>query len=184
MAEKLQIHGTAIPGLLDIRLDVREDERGSFTEIYQATKLRELGLPPFRPVQNNRSVNLEAGVTRGLHAEPWEKYVATMGRVLGVWVELRPVPEFGTVVTMELTPDRAVFVPRGVANGYQTLEPNTIYSYLVNRHWREGVPYVGVNLFDPELAIEWPIPPAQAIVSDKDMVNPMLADIQPMKVSR
>ena len=55
-------------------------------------------------------------------------------------------------------PDRAVYVPRGVGNGYQTLEPDTAYAYLVNAHWRPDAEYQHVNLADETLAIDWPIP--------------------------
>ena len=60
--------------------------------------------------------------TRGLHAEPWDKLISLAhGRIFGAWVDLRPGAGFGTVFTLELGPETAVFVPRGVANGYQAL---------------------------------------------------------------
>lgn len=46
-----------------------------------------------------------------------------------------PGETFGATVTVELGPDTAVFVPRGVGNSFQTLEDNTAYTYLVNDHW-------------------------------------------------
>ena len=73
-------------------------------------------------------------------------------------------------------------MPRGVANGYQTLEPNVTYTYLVNEHWSPEAKYTFVNLFDPSLGIKWPIPKDQAIVSDKDAAHPMLKDVKPMEV--
>jgi dTDP-4-dehydrorhamnose 3,5-epimerase-like enzyme len=82
---------------------------------------------------------------------------------------------------MELTPEKAVFVPRGVANGYQTLESNITYTYLVNAHWSPDAKYAAVNLFDPALGIDWPIPKDKAIVSEKDLNNPLLADVIPME---
>ena len=82
----------------------------------------------------SRSTNA-AGTTRGIHAEPWDKFVSVAtGRIFGAWVDLRDGPTFGTVFTAELDPSRAVFVPRGVGNAFQTLEPNTAYIYLVNDH--------------------------------------------------
>ena len=83
-----------------------------------------LGLPDFGPVQNNISFNDEVGVTRGIHAEPWDKFVSVAtGRVFGAWVDLRDGPSFGAVYTCEIDPSVAVFVPKGVGNAYQTLEP-------------------------------------------------------------
>ncbi|WP_448065283.1 dTDP-4-dehydrorhamnose 3,5-epimerase family protein, partial [Escherichia coli] len=91
-----------------------------------------LGLPDFGPVQNNVSFNDAVGTTRGIHAEPWDKYISTaFGSVFGAWVDLRAGETFGRVFTAELDPSTAIFVPRGVGNAYQTLEPNTVYTYLV-----------------------------------------------------
>ena len=78
-------------------------------------------------------------------------------------------------------PDKAIFVPRGVANSYQSLKENITYTYLVNEHWSPEAQYSSVNLFDPTLGINWPIAKDQAVVSEKDLANPMLADVQPME---
>jgi dTDP-4-dehydrorhamnose 3,5-epimerase len=173
-----QVSETPIPGLFVIDVPLHGDRRGWFKESYQKAKLEALGLPAFEIVQNNFSFNEEIGVTRGLHAEPWEKYLTVAnGRVFGAWVDLRPGPSFGRTFTLEVTPATAVFVPRGVANGYQTLEEKITYTYLVNDHWSPQATYSSVNLFDPELAIPWPIDAADAIVSDKDAVQPLLADL-------
>ncbi|HXR50256.1 MAG TPA: dTDP-4-dehydrorhamnose 3,5-epimerase family protein, partial [Verrucomicrobiae bacterium] len=117
----LAVHETAIPGFYEIDLAVHGDNRGWFKENYQRAKMEALGLPHFEIVQNNFSYNAERGATRGLHAEPWEKYISVAnGRIFGAWVDLRQGDAFGKVLTMEITPEKAVFVPRGVANGYQT----------------------------------------------------------------
>jgi dTDP-4-dehydrorhamnose 3,5-epimerase len=179
----LSVRETNIPGFYEIDLDLRGDNRGWFKENYQREKLEKLGLPHLEIVQNNFSFNEEVGVTRGLHAEPWEKYVSLAhGKALGAWVDLRKGPSFGTKLTIELTPDKAVFVPRGVANGYQTLEPNVVYTYLVNAHWSPDAKYTFVSLFDPAVGIDWPIAKDKAICSDKDLGHPMLADVKPMEV--
>lgn len=179
----LKVRETSIPGLFEIDLVVHGDKRGWFKENYQKAKLEALGLPAFEIVQNNISFNEEVGVTRGLHAEPWEKFISVAtGKVFGAWVDLRQGDSFGRVLTLEITPDKAVFVPRGVANGYQTLEPNVAYTYLVNAHWSPEAKYTFVNLFDPELAIKWPIAREQAVVSEKDLGHPLLKDVTPMEV--
>lgn len=181
MATELKVKKTSIPGFYEIDLIVNGDSRGSFKENYQKEKLEALGLPSFEIKQNNISFNKDVGVTRGLHAEPWEKYISLAnGKVFGAWVDLRDGPTFGTTLTMVLTPEKAVFVPRGVANGFQTLEENTAYTYLVNDFWSPDKKYQSVNLFDPALKISWPIPKEQATVSDKDLVNPMLSEIKGM----
>jgi dTDP-4-dehydrorhamnose 3,5-epimerase len=182
MNQQLALHETEIPGMYVIDLVVHGDSRGWFKESYQREKMEALGLPHFEAVQNNISYNAETGVTRGLHAEPWEKYISlAYGKVFGAWVDLRAGESFGKVITMELTSDKAVFVPRGIANGYQTLEPHVTYIYLVNAHWSPDAQYAGINLFDPALNINWPIPQESAIISEKDTHNPLLADIKPME---
>jgi dTDP-4-dehydrorhamnose 3,5-epimerase len=182
MSTQLGVHETEIPGFLVVDLVLHGDDRGWFKENYQREKMEALGLPHFEIVQNNFSYNEERGVTRGLHAEPWEKFISLAnGRVFGAWIDLRAGDSFGKVVTMEVTPEVAVFVPRGVANSYQTLETNITYTYLVNAHWSPDAKYASVNLFDPALHIDWPIDKDQAIVSEKDSNNPMLADVQPME---
>ncbi len=181
----LGVRETSIPGLFEIDLVVHRDNRGWFKENYQRAKLEALGLPRFEIVQNNISFNEEAGVTRGLHAEPWEKFISVAtGKVFGAWVDLREGPTFGNVETITITPDKAVFVSRGIANGYQTLEPNTAYTYLVNDHWSPETKYTFVNLFDLELKIKWPIPQAEAIISEKDANHPLLKDVVAMEVSQ
>lgn len=179
----LRVTPTPIPGLLEVDLDVRGDERGWFKESYQRAKLEPLGVPPFEIVQNNFSYNAERGVTRGLHAEPWEKYVSLAnGRVFGAWVDLRRGASFGVTFTLELTPAKAVFVPRGVANGYQTLDVGVTYTYLVNEHWSPDARYSSVNLWDPEVGIPWPIRREAAVVSDKDRAHPPLAEVEPFDI--
>jgi dTDP-4-dehydrorhamnose 3,5-epimerase len=120
-----------------------------------------------------------------VHAEPWDKLVSVAtGRAFGAWVDLREGPGFGAVFHLELDPSVAVFVPRGVGNSYQTLEDATAYSYLINAHWRPGRAYDACDLGDPALAIPWPIPLAEADLSDKDRSNPALTDVSPVPARR
>jgi len=175
----MRIETTVIPELLVVRLDVHTDNRGWFKENWQREKMVAAGLPDFGPVQNNMSFNAKAGTTRGIHAEPWDKFVSSaQGRYFGVWVDLRDGDSFGRVVTVEVDESVAVFVPRGVGNAYQTLTDNVTYSYLVNDHWSESLTgeYAYVNLSDPTLGIEWPIPLDQVEISDKDRNHPFLGN--------
>lgn len=183
MQEELKVTESPIPGLFVVNLVLHGDNRGWFKENYQKSKMEALGLPAFEVVQNNFSYNEEVGVTRGLHAEPWEKFISVAnGKVFGAWIDLRKGPTFGQTFTIEITPDIAIFVPRGVANGYQTLTPNVTYTYLVNEHWSPEAKYTFVNLFDSEIAINWPFSQANAIVSDKDKSHPFLKDTMPMEI--
>ncbi|MET0700773.1 MAG: dTDP-4-dehydrorhamnose reductase [Mycobacterium sp.] len=174
----LQHSATAIPGLTVWELPVHGDNRGWFKENWQRQKMVAAGLADFGPVQNNVSFNDAVGTTRGIHAEPWDKFVSVAtGRIFGAWVDLRAGPTFGAVVTAELDPSRAVFVPRGVGNAYQTLAPDTAYTYLVNDHWTADAVYTSVNLADETVAIDWPIPLERAELSAKDRAHPPLAEV-------
>ena len=176
------IKETSIPGLLILELPVHGDSRGWFKENWQREKMRAAGLPDFGPVQNNISFNDEIGVTRGIHAEPWDKFVSVAsGKIFGAWVDLREGDSFGAVFTAELDASFAVFVPRGVANSYQTLEADTAYVYLVNDHWSPDAEYTFVNLADETIGIQWPIPLENALLSEKDQAHPRLDAVVPMK---
>lgn len=175
------VRQTSIEGLLKVELDVHGDSRGWFKESYQAAKLAEQGLPEMHVVQNNVSYNAQAGVTRGIHAEPWDKYVSPAhGRVFCALVDLRKGPGFGTVVTTELGVGDGLYLPAGVGNSFCTLEPHTVYNYLVNAHWSPESAYTMVNLFDPTLAVPWPVDKEDMVLSDKDLTHPLLADVTPV----
>ena len=179
----MRIETTDVPGLLVVHLDVHGDNRGWFKENWQREKMVAAGLPDFGPVQHNVSYNGTAGTIRGIHAEPWDKYVSVAsGRAFGAWVDLREGESFGFTFWVELNPQTAVFVPRGVANAFQVLEDGTAYSYLVNDHWSPDALYANVNLLDPELAIPWPLPVAE--MSEKDRKHPLLAEVTPLAPRR
>ncbi|KAA9135367.1 sugar nucleotide-binding protein [Microbacterium caowuchunii] len=172
---------TPIPGLVVFDLPVHGDSRGWFKENWQREKMVPAGLPDFGPVQNNISFNDQVGTTRGIHAEPWDKWVSVAtGRIFGAWVDLREGPTFGAVYTTELDPSKAIYVPRGVGNSYQTLEPDTAYTYLVNDHWSPDAEYSFLNLADETVAIPWPIPLDQVEISRKDLAHPRLSDVTPI----
>jgi dTDP-4-dehydrorhamnose reductase/dTDP-4-dehydrorhamnose 3,5-epimerase len=186
-SKDLTIKETTIPGLLVVDIPVHGDSRGWFKENWQRSKKLELGLPDFGPVQNNISFNAERGVTRGIHAEPWDKYISVgAGKIFGAWVDLREGDSFGNVFTVEMDPSKAIFVPRGVGNSFQALENNTVYTYLVNDHWSAEAQeqYTFVNLADKTANIKWPIPLDKAELSDKDKRLPQLKDVKPMAPKR
>lgn len=180
-----RVSHTDIPGLLVVDVQLHEDERGWFKENWQRAKMTDLGLPDFGPVQNNMSFNAEAGVTRGFHAEPWDKLISVAtGRIFGAWIDLREGPTFGRLFTTDVDAGRAVFVPRGVGNAYQALEAGTCYTYLVNEHWSAEARsrYTFTNLAHPD--VEWPIPLSEAVLSEADRTHPVLADVRAFKQPR
>ena len=178
-----KVQQTELAGLYTVEIVINADSRGSFREAYQEQKLEALGLPKLGPVQWNISENLRAGIVRGIHAEPWDKYIHVIqGRAFSAIVDLRPdSTTFGYHKTFELTPNTALFVSKGFGNAYQALEANTIYAYLVNAHWTMGTTYPSVRFDDPDLQIAWPMQPGPDDVSEKDRKNPTLRQAFPAK---
>ena len=172
-----------IPGMIEFDIPVHGDNRGWFKENFQKEKMIPLGFPESffaeGKLQNNVSFSRQ-GVLRGLHAEPWDKYisVADNGKVLGAWVDLRAGDSFGHVYQTVIDASKGIFVPRGVANGFQVLSETVSYSYLVNDYWAlELKPkYAFVNYADPTLGIEW-ADVAHAEVSEADKNHPLLKDV-------
>ena len=88
--------------------------------------------------------------------------------------------------TTRLDPAKAIYVPRGVGNSFQALQDGTVYTYLVNAHWslEQKKTYTFVNLADPELNIQWPIPLEESERSVAELHHPMLKDAKPMAPKR
>lgn len=185
-SKPLKKYETTIPGLVVFDLTVLGDNRGWFKENWQKEKMLSIGLPDFGPVQNNFSFNGKRGTMRGIHAEPWDKFISVgAGSFFGAWVDIREgSPTYGITFTTEIDSSKAIFVPAGVANSYLTLEDNTVYSYLVNDHWHADANYSFVNATDPSLKIEWPIPPEQWEMSEKDKNHPLLKDASPVPAKK
>ena len=178
----MKVTQTRLKGLFYIELDVFADERGNFREAWQAEKMTAAGLPDFKPVQNNISES-KRGVTRGVHAEPWDKYIhVPFGTAFAAVADLREdSPTFGECETFELGQGNALFVERGFGNSYQVTSDWAAYSYLVTEHWQAGVTYPAIALDDPDLAIAWPLAREEWILSEKDMKNPTLRAYYPHK---
>ncbi|GMA70533.1 dTDP-4-dehydrorhamnose 3,5-epimerase [Leuconostoc litchii] len=177
---------SAIPGMVAFDIPVHGDNRGWFKENFQKEKMVPLGFPEsfFKDgkLQNNVSLSRK-GVLRGLHAEPWDKYisVADNGSVLGSWVDLREGDSFGHVYQTVIDASKGIYVPRGVANGFQVLSETVSYSYLVNDYWAlELKPkYAFVNYADPALDITWD-DVENAEVSEADKNHALLKDVVPL----
>ena len=173
---ELKVRPCAIDGLFEISLVVNHDDRGSFREAYQREKLTALGLPDLGPVQWNISENHSKGTLRGIHAEPWDKYIHMIaGEAFAAIVDLRPEsPTYKQYETFTLNQDNAIYVTRGLGNSYQVTSDGGVYGYLVNEHWSPDAQYTLISFRDPQLAIPWPLPIDESLISDKDLSHPPL----------
>lgn len=123
----LSVTETGIGGLMVVDLAVHGDSRGWFKENWQRAKMCALGIPDLKVVQNNVSYNEKRGVTRGIHAEPRDKFISVArGSVFGAWVDLREgSATYGKVFTCTLDPSRAIYVSRGVAKDFDFCDIDT-----------------------------------------------------------
>lgn len=164
----------AIPDVKLIRTNRFTDARGYFCETFQRSAFAEKGLP-HDFVQDNQSCSERIGTVRGLHFQrpPFAqaKLVRVVrGAILDVVVDLRRLsPTFGRHLSVKLDSesDEQLFVPKGFAHGFCTLQPQTLVSYKVDEVYspdHDG----GLYWADPELAIDWPVTTSEAQLSPKD----------------
>jgi dTDP-4-dehydrorhamnose 3,5-epimerase len=176
----------ALPEVLLITPRRHGDARGWFSETWSRRSLAAAGLD-IDFVQDNQAFNARSGTVRGLHFQmaphPQAKLVRVLaGAILDVAVDVRAgSPTRGRWVSARLTAEggEQLFVPRGFAHGYCTLCDDVMLAYKVDGDYApqtEG----GVIWNDPDLAIDWPVPPDRAVLSDKDLVLPRLADLPPL----
>lgn len=168
----------AIPGPVLVRPRRFGDDRGYFMETYSREPFAAAGIAPDF-VQDNQSLSAQAGTVRGLHYQTTPAAQAKLVRVLkgaifDVAVDLRRgSPYYGRWCGTLLNADGAeqLFVPRGFAHGFCTLEPGTEVAYKVDAPYApqsEG----GLFWADPTLAIDWPVVAGATTISEKDAKLP------------
>lgn len=153
---------TRLKGAFIIDIDPHEDERGFFARSWCEKEFKQHGLNP-RLAQCNISFNKKRGTLRGMHyqAEPFPeaKLVrCTMGAVYDVVIDLRSgSPTFRQWAAVELTAEnrRALYIPEGLAHGFQTLVDNTEVLYQMGEFFHPECAR-GVRWNDPAFAVEWP----------------------------
>jgi dTDP-4-dehydrorhamnose 3,5-epimerase len=155
------------------------DSRGWFAETWSRRSL------DVAFCQDNMSRSAEAGTVRGLHFQKpphaQAKLVMVLkGRILDVAVDIRRASQtFGRHVAVELSAEEGnqLFIPRGFAHGFCTLEPGTEVMYKVDDFYAPETD-AGIFWADPDLAINWPVRVDQAHLSPKDLGLPRLKDIE------
>ena len=161
------------------------DERGYFSPYYIEANLKELGFKGV--VQANRSKSAK-GVVRGLHFQENPKCQAKIvevikGSAIDVVVDIRKNSDtYGKYIAVKLTDDnnRQLYVPRGFAHGFISLEDDTIFQYLVDNDYAPSMEG-GILWNDPDLGIDWDKLFKEngienPILSDKDKIHPTLKD--------
>jgi len=176
----MQIHETALPGVLIIEPKVFGDQRGFFMETWNQGGYAAAGLPETF-VQDNLSRSRK-GVLRGLHFQkpnPQGKLVYVLqGEVFDVAVDIRlGSPTFGQWASAVLSADnkRQFYIPPGFAHGFCVTSDTALFAYKCNDKYNpqaEG----SVLWNDPDLGIPWPISDPE--LSGKDAQGTRLADIQ------
>lgn len=179
----MQVVSTDIAEVKEIRPVRHHDPRGFFSEIFREALLREHGIGvPF--VQENHSLSVDRGVLRGLHfqippAGQAKLVRVAAGSILDVAVDIRRgSPTYGHHVAIVLSAEQGnqLYVPEGFAHGFCTIEPNTEVIYKVSSYYSPAHDR-GLAWDDPALAIAWPLARGEALLSDKDRRNPVLAEL-------
>jgi dTDP-4-dehydrorhamnose 3,5-epimerase len=177
------VRSTAIEAVKIIVPKAFSDPRGTFSETHNKAQLAEFGIE-LEFVQDNQSFSLHEGTVRGLHFQSppkaQNKLVRVLrGRALDVAVDLRRGSKtYGKWVAEELSAEnrQQMLVPIGFAHGFCTLEPNTEVFYKVTEYYSPQHDF-GVAWNDPQLAINWPVAPIEALLSDRDRKQPDFASL-------
>ena len=178
----MEVKKTGIEGVLIIEPKVFGDERGYFFESFNAKEFKERTCIDVNFVQDNESKS-RYGVLRGMHFQlpPYtqSKLVRVVkGKVLDVVVDIRKgSPTYGKYEICDLTEEnhRQFFVPKGMAHGFAVLSDEAIFQYKCDDFYHpEAEGAIAWN--DPDIAIKWPIPATDVILSEKDKHHPYLKE--------
>ena len=178
----MQVEVTAIAAVKIVTPKKHADARGFFSEVYSNAAWEKSDLR-FTFVQDNHSFSSSVGTLRGLHFQiaPFaqDKLMrVSRGRIFDVAVDIRrSSPSFGRYVGIELSAEnwRQMLIPAGFAHGFVTLEPDTEVIYKTTAPYSPAHDR-GVAWDDPDICVEWQLPPCGATLSDKDRRWPRLRD--------
>jgi dTDP-4-dehydrorhamnose 3,5-epimerase len=177
----LLVRPLAIPDVLEIVPKKFADDRGFFSETYNAATLGHAGIE-IDFVQDNHSLSVANHVVRGLHYQlpPFaqDKLVRVVrGAIFDVAVDIRrSSPTFGKWVGLEVSAEKwnQILVPKGFAHGFATLTENTEVVYKVSAPYSK-VHDRSIRFDDPAIGIDWGFDTNSAQLSDKDQQAPLLA---------
>lgn len=170
----MDISTTKIPEVKLITPTRIGDRRGFFSETYNRRAFADIGLE-MDFIQENHAYSGERGTLRGLHFQlppvTQTKLLRVLrGAILDVCVDCRYAsPTYGQHVMVEMTAEsgQQILCPKGFAHGILTLMPHTEIAYRVDAYYARELDS-GIQFDDPNLAIEWPLPKNEMILSTKD----------------
>lgn len=174
----------SIPEIILIKSKLVIDSRGHFIETFRKDLLEKTVGFQIDFCQENQSKSFK-GVLRGLHFQlpPFaqSKLVSVIkGEILDISVDIRlGSPTFGKYVSVKLNDINKyqLFIPRGFAHGFVVLSDFAIVSYKVDNYYSKKKE-VGLSYKDPFLGINWKLSKNQLTLSNKDLKNPFLKDLQ------
>ena len=173
-----------LDGVFEIRPRRFGDDRGFFSEVWRDDWLGDLGLD-VRFVQDNHSYSKARGVLRGMHFQrppaAQDKLVrVARGAIFDVALDIRAgSPTLGrwAGIVLSAAEWNQLFIPKGFAHGFVTLEDDTDVLYKVSAAYSPEHD-CAIRFDDPAVAIGWPVDPASITVSEKDRTAPFLADVE------
>ena len=176
----MQFTETPLPGVFVLELDRLEDERGWFARTWCREEFAQRGLP-VELAQCSISHNAQSGTLRGMHFQAAPHAEAKLihcvaGAVHDVALDLRPdSTTFKQSLATELSASngRALFLPEGIAHGFQTLADDSTLFYQMTSPYVVGAE-TGVRWDDPSFNIEWPMP--DPILNNRDQAWPDFAE--------
>ncbi|MCU0361815.1 MAG: dTDP-4-dehydrorhamnose 3,5-epimerase [Bacteroidales bacterium] len=179
----MKIEKTSFEGLIVIKPDVYTDSRGYFFESFNQEAFNREGIS-FKPVQDNESRS-SRGVIRGLHYQLSPRGQAKLirvveGRIFDVALDLRKKsPTFGKWYGIELDSESKtqLLIPVGFAHGFSVLSDIAVIQYKCDNTYSKEHER-GILLNDPALTIDWKTDPSVAIISAKDLNNPVFSDAE------
>lgn len=173
---------TKLEGCYIIEPKIITDERGYFMESFNEIAFQKGISYPIHFVQDNQSFSSQ-GVLRGMHYQTGEYAQAKLvrvlqGKVLDVAIDIRPESTtYGQYESVILSGEnqRQFFVPRGFAHGFLVLSETATFFYKCDNFYNkesEG----GILYNDKDVKIDWQFPLENLIISEKDKVQPSLAN--------
>lgn len=172
----MEFHKTKLPGVFEIRIEAKPDERGFFARTWCRTEFEAQGLAT-NLVQCSLSFNKRKGTLRGMHYQiapnqETKLIRCTQGAIYDVVLDLRPQsPAFKDWVGIELTAGKRnmMYVPQGCAHGFLTLEDQSEVTYQMSE-FQNPEAARGVRWDDPAFQIKWPA--KVEVISERDRTYP------------